>query len=259
MASHRVIVITGASSGIGRACAVALSHAFPSAARPEPLVLVLAGRRAAELDRTAGMCKEGTVTECVAGDASDEADVERLFAVVEEKWGRVDVLFNNAGINLLGATPLVESDMDTFRKVLDVNIMSAVLCTRAATRLMATQLPRGGRIINNGSISSRVPRPHSASYTLSKHALLGLTKCTALDGRAHAIKCTQLDIGNAATAIGSHVAAGSLQADGSVKVEPTMDVKHVADTVCYIAGLDDSVDVFRLEVIAAGMPYVGRG
>lgn len=263
----KVILITGASGGIGRACAVALSKAF------SPLVLVLSGRREAELQATAAACAEGTVVEVVAGDVSDEADVRRMFELVESKYGRLDVLFNvsggkesvssshtqNAGVDLLNSVPIEEADMATFRKVLDVNVMSSVMATAAAVRIMKAQSPQGGRIINNGSISSESPRPDSAAYTVSKHAILGLTRSTSLDGRKYGIAATQLDIGNAQTDMGGHAAKGCRQADGSIRPEPMMGVSNVANTVVFVAGLPLEADVQRLSILATGMPFVGRG
>ncbi|TXT10765.1 hypothetical protein VHUM_02270 [Vanrija humicola] len=248
----KVILITGASGGIGRACAVALSKAI------SPLVLVLSGRREAELQATAAACTGATV-EVVPGDVSDEADVRRMFELVQSKYGRLDVLFNNAGVDLLNSVPIEDADMATFRKVLDVNVMAAVLCTAAAVRLMKAQSPPGGRIINNGSISSESPRPDSAAYTVSKHAILGLTRSTSLDGRKYGIAATQLDIGNAQTDMGGHAAKGCRQADGSIRPEPMMGVKNVADTVVFVAGLPLEADVQRLSILATGMPFVGRG
>ncbi|KAL1409078.1 hypothetical protein Q8F55_005902 [Vanrija albida] len=244
----KVILITGASGGIGRACAVALSRAI------SPLVLVLSGRREDELRATAEACAPATV-EVVPGDVSDEGDVRSMFGLVADKYGRLD----NAGVDLLNSVPLEDADMATFRKVLDVNVMAAVLCTAAAVRLMKAQSPQGGRIINNGSISSESPRPDSAAYTVSKHAILGLTRSTSLDGRKYGIAATQLDIGNAQTDMGGHAAKGCRQADGSIRPEPMMGVQNVADTVVFVAGLPLEADVQRLSILATGMPFVGRG
>ncbi|WVQ71552.1 hypothetical protein IAR50_001091 [Cryptococcus sp. DSM 104548] len=259
MSAQRVILITGASGGIGRASSIALSNTFPSPSQPEELVLVLVGRRQAELEATAKQCREGTITEIAVGDASNEEDVKRIFGTISEKYQRLDLLFNNAGINEKSDGDFEDQDMGVFRKVLEVNIMSAVLFTKYAFHVMKTQEPQGGRIINNGSISASAPRPNNTAYTLSKHAIHGLTRSTSLDGRKYHITCTELDIGNAATSLGSHVKAGSLQADGSKKVEPTMHVDNVANTVAFIAGLPREADILSLEIIASGMPYVGRG
>ncbi|KAK4687732.1 hypothetical protein P7C73_g2393, partial [Tremellales sp. Uapishka_1] len=251
--SSKVIVITGASGGIGRACAIALSEAFPS------VVLVLSGRKEVELKTTSEACRAGTVTEICAGDASKEADVEAMFRLVRSKYGRVDLLFNNAGVDLLNSVPIEDADMAVFRQVLDINIMASVLCTKEAVKLMKEQHPQGGRIINNGSISATSPRPNSAAYTISKHAIHGLSKSTSLDGRKYGITCTQLDIGNAQTAMGGHAAKGCTQSDGSTKTEPMMPVANVAKTIVFLAGLEAAADVLSLELIASGMPFVGRG
>ncbi|TXT13762.1 hypothetical protein VHUM_01129 [Vanrija humicola] len=261
MAASRVILITGASAGIGRACAIGLSKAFPSPEHPEPLVLALVGRREDELKATAAACREGTTVEVLTADVSSETDVRRVFDVIKQKHGRLDLLFNNAGVNLLKGTALEDSDMDKFRKTLDINVMGAVLCTAAAVRLMKEQSPQGGRIVNNGSISASSPRPDSTSYTVSKHAILGLTRSTSLDGRKYHIAATQLDIGNALTdmAKGSGAGQGTPQADGSLKVEPLFDVNEVARTLAYLAALPRNVEVLHLEILALGMPYVGRG
>ncbi|TYJ56607.1 hypothetical protein B9479_002699 [Cryptococcus floricola] len=259
MPAQRVILVTGASGGIGRASSIALSNAFPSPSHPEELVLVLVGRRYAELEATARQVREGTTTEIAVGDASNEGVVKRILETVSEKYGRLDLLFNNAGINEKSDGEFEDQDMEVFRKVLDINIMSAVLFTKYAFHVMKAQEPQGGRIINNGSISASAPRPNNTAYTLSKHAIHGLTRSTSLDGRKYHITCTELDIGNAATSLGSYVTAGSLQADGSKKVEPTMHVDNVANTVAFIAGLPREADILSLEIIASGMPYVGRG
>ncbi|WWD21840.1 hypothetical protein CI109_106328 [Kwoniella shandongensis] len=257
--SHRVMLITGASAGIGRATSIHLSQIFPSSTHPEPLVLVLVGRRQAELEATGKECKEGTIIEIATGDAAKEEDVEKIANMVKEKYGRLDLVFNNAGINEKSPGEFEDQDMTVFRKVLDINIMSAVLLTKAAFNIMKAQEPQGGRIINNGSISATAPRPNNTAYTISKHAVHGLTRSTSLDGRKYHITATQLDIGNASTSMGNHVQAGSIQADGSKKVEPTMHVDNVARTVGFVAGLDKDADILSLEIIASGMPYVGRG
>ncbi|KLT40554.1 NAD(P)-binding protein, partial [Cutaneotrichosporon oleaginosum] len=245
----QVILITGASGGIGRACAIALSEAYPKC------VLVLSGRRADALRETADACTGPT--EIAVGDVSKDEDVASMFEMVTKKYGRLDVLFNNAGVDLLPSTPLEDADMATFRRALDINIMGAVLCTAAAIRLMRTH--GGGRIVNNGSIASSAPRPNAAAYTVSKHAVLGLSRSTSLDGRKFGITCTQLDIGNAATDMISHAARGATQADGSVRPEPMMRVENVAKTLVFLAGLGADADVMRMEILAAGMPFIGRG
>nr|XP_018261226.1 short-chain dehydrogenase/reductase SDR [Kwoniella dejecticola CBS 10117]OBR83384.1 short-chain dehydrogenase/reductase SDR [Kwoniella dejecticola CBS 10117] len=246
---YRVILITGASGGIGRACAIALSHALPSSEAPEPLVLVLSGRKIAQIRQTANQLREGTVVELVVGDATSERDVCKMFDLVKEKYGRLDMLFNNAGVDLLNSVPLEDAEMAIFRQVLDVNIMAAVLCTREAIKIMKNQTPQGGRIVNNGSISAMSPRPDSTAYTVSKHAILGLSKSTSLDGRKYHICCTQLDIGNAQTALGGHASKGCKQADGSMKSEPMMDVENVGRTLAYLATLPLGADVQKLIIL----------
>ncbi|WVW82654.1 hypothetical protein I302_104665 [Kwoniella bestiolae CBS 10118] len=231
----RVILITGASGGIGRACAISLSQAFTS-----PLVLVLSGRKIAELQETAKQLRAGTVAELVVGDVSAEDDVHAMFELVKAKFGRLDLLFNNAGVDLLNSVPLEQADMNTFRQVLEINVMAAVICTKEAIKIMKEQTPQGGRIVNNGSISAMSPRPNSAAYTVSKHAILGLSRSTSLDGRGHAAK-------------------GCRQADGSVKPEPMMDVENVGRTLVYLAGLPLGVNVQKLEILPLGMPFIGRG
>nr|XP_019042657.1 hypothetical protein I302_09266 [Kwoniella bestiolae CBS 10118]OCF21587.1 hypothetical protein I302_09266 [Kwoniella bestiolae CBS 10118] len=230
----RVILITGASGGIGRACAISLSQAFTS-----PLVLVLSGRKIAELQETAKQLRAGTVAELVVGDVSAEDDVHAMFELVKAKFGRLDLLFNNAGVDLLNSVPLEQADMNTFRQVLEINVMAAVICTKEAIKIMKEQTPQGGRIVNNGSISAMSPRPNSAAYTVSKHAILGLSRSTSLDGH----------IGNAQTSLGGHAAKGCRQADGSVKPEPMMDVENVGRTLVYLAGLPLGVNVQKLEIL----------
>ncbi|WVQ98609.1 hypothetical protein IAU59_005739 [Kwoniella sp. CBS 9459] len=261
MPAQRVFLITGASAGIGRATAVHLSNAFPSASHPEELVLVLVGRRQAELEETGKLCRQGTVVEVAAGDACKEEDVDRIMATVKDKYGRLDLVFNNAGINSKTPGEFEDQDMTVFRQVLDVNIMSAVLFTKGAFNIMKAQEPQGGRIINNGSISATAPRPNNTAYTISKHAVTGLTRSTSLDGRKYHITASQIDIGNASTTMGSHVVKGqgSMQADGSFKHEPMMHADNVAKTVGLIASLDRDADILSVEIIASGMPFIGRG
>ena len=248
---RRVALITGAGSGIGRASALALWDAGYS--------LVLAGRRIEKLEQTAAQAGAGSDRALlVAADVSDRAAVGRLFAAAEAKYGRLDVLFNNAGIGA-PARPVDELSAEEWLAVLAVNLHGAFWCTQAAFKLMKAQNPRGGRIINNGSISAHVPRPHSAPYTASKHALTGLTKSTILDGRRYDIACGQIDIGNASTDMTARMQTGIMQADGSIAVEPTMDVRHAADAVVYMANLPLSANVPFLTVMAAQMPYSGRG
>jgi NAD(P)-dependent dehydrogenase (short-subunit alcohol dehydrogenase family) len=194
----------------------------------------------------------------VPTDVTDPASVRQLFRRTQEKFGRVDVLFNNAGVSAPGMS-LEELPVEKWREVIDTNLTGAFLCTQEAVRMMKAQAPRGGRIINNGSIAAHVPRPNSAPYAAAKHGVSGLTKATALEGRAFDIACGQIDIGNADTAMASNVKRGSLQANGTTAIEPTIELKHVADAVLYMAGLPLSANVLSLTVMATGMPYVGRG
>lgn len=245
---EKVAVITGAGSGIGRAAAVALVGAG--------FTPILAGRRPDPLQETLTLCGgEGLV---LPTDVSDPAAVEALFAAVEERYGRIDLLFNNAG---MGAPPLPmdELPVEAWQQVVNVNLTGAFLCTRAAFGLMRRQQPQGGRIINNGSISAETPRPFTAPYTATKHALTGLTKSTSLDGRRWNIACGQIDIGNAATEMTERMAAGIMQANGEIAVEPRMDVQHVADAVVYMASLPLEANVQFMTVMATKMPHIGRG
>ncbi len=245
---QRTAIVTGAGSGIGRAVAVALSRAGYRVA--------LAGRREAELRAAAEAASGETLV--VPADVTIEDSVRALFAATVGRWGRVDVLFNNAGINV-PATPVEELTLDAWQAVVNVNLTGVFLCAREAVRVMKAQRPMGGRIINNGSISAHVPRPFSAPYTATKHAVHGLTKCLALDGRPYNIACGQIDIGNAATDMTERMTGGVRQADGSVKSEPRMDVAHVADAVVYMANLPLDANVLSMTVMASAMPYVGRG
>ncbi|WHT22986.1 SDR family NAD(P)-dependent oxidoreductase [Crossiella sp. CA-258035] len=242
-----VSVVTGAGSGIGRAVARELLAAGHRVA--------LAGRRAGALRETAA---ESDAVLVAPTDVTDPASVDALFEAVRERWGRVDVLFNNAGVNA-PATPLAEFSLEQWQRVLDTNLTGAFLCARAAFRVMSEQRPRGGRIINNGSISAQVPRPNAIAYNATKHAITGLTKSISLEGRAFDIACGQIDIGNAATELTERMSSGVLQADGSVAPEPTMDVAHVAGAVRYMAGLPLSANVQTITVMATTMPLIGRG
>jgi NAD(P)-dependent dehydrogenase (short-subunit alcohol dehydrogenase family) len=247
----KVALVTGAGTGIGRAASVALADSG--------FAVILAGRRKEPLEELAAeLSRTGKRALAVSADVSDEHSTRDLFARVEAEFGRLDLLFNNAGTSAR-AVPLEELNLAEWRAVMDVNVTGAFLCTQAALKIMKKQVPRGGRIINNGSISAHTPRPHSAPYTASKHAISGLTKATALDGRPFDIACGQIDIGNAATAIGSHVTQGALQPNGTRMVEPMLELSHVADAVRYMASLPLSANVLTLTVMATAMPFVGRG
>jgi NAD(P)-dependent dehydrogenase (short-subunit alcohol dehydrogenase family) len=245
----KVAVVTGAGSGIGRAAAVALTGAG--------FATVLAGRRPGPLEAAAA--EAGGAAVAIACDVRDEASVAALFAETERRFGRLDLLFNNAGVGA-PAVPLEELDIERWRAAVETNLTGAFLCTREAFRIMKRQRPMGGRIINNGSISATTPRPLAAPYTATKHAITGLTKATALDGRPYAIACGQIDVGNAATEMTRPMeTTGVRQADGTIAREPTMDVAHVASAVVYMAGLPLDANVLSLTVMATAMPFVGRG
>jgi NAD(P)-dependent dehydrogenase (short-subunit alcohol dehydrogenase family) len=244
----KVALVTGAGSGIGKAVALALAEA--------DYAVVLAGRRLSALEEV--VRQAGSKALAVAADVTDAAAVTALFARAVEHFGRIDLLFNNAGTGA-PPTPLEELSLEHWRHVVDTNLTGAFLCTQAAFRQMKTQQPRGGRIINNGSISATVPRPHMIAYTASKHAVSGLTKSTSLEGRQYDIACGQIDIGNAATSLATSFATGTLQADLSLKPEPTIDVKYVAAAVLYMAGLPLDANVLSMTVMATKMPYTGRG
>jgi NAD(P)-dependent dehydrogenase (short-subunit alcohol dehydrogenase family) len=251
MENDKIALVTGAGSGIGRAASLALHAAGYS--------VVLAGRRAAELERTAAaaMSSERPMLP-VPTDVSEPKSVQALFARIRETFGRLDVLFNNAGRGAPGV-PLEDLTYEQWIAVVGVNLTGVFLCAQEAIRLMKAQSPRGGRIINNGSISAHTPRPHSAPYTATKHAVTGLTKSIALDGRRHDIACGQIDIGNAVTEMTERMTAGVPQANGTVLVEPRMDVRHVADAVVYMANLPLDANVLFLTVMATKMPFAGRG
>jgi NAD(P)-dependent dehydrogenase (short-subunit alcohol dehydrogenase family) len=251
MTASRVALITGGGSGIGRASAIALLERGWS--------VVIAGRKPEALAQTvtaAGGPQPQMLA--IATDVTDPAAVKALFDRTVEVFGRVDLLFNNAG---MGAppVPLEELSFDVWKKVIDVNLTGAFLCTQEAFRVMKRQSPQGGRIINNGSISAHSPRPNSAPYTATKHAITGLTKSTALDGRPFNIACGQIDIGNAGTEMTARMKDGVLQANGTTAPEPTMDVNHVARAIAYMAGLPLDTNVLSLTVMATQMPFVGRG
>lgn len=247
----RIALVTGAGTGIGKATALLLLEAGYS--------VVLAGRRVEPLEQTvqqAGVSNSCTLV--MSTDVSDPAAVSALFAATQDKFGRLDVLFNNAGVGA-PAVPLEELSYEQWRRVLDSCVTGTFLCTQQAFTIMKQQTPRGGRIINNGSISAHTPRPNSAPYTAAKHAITGLTKAAALDGRPFEISCGQLDIGNAATEMTARMKNGVLQANGTMAVEPTMDVEHVAQAVLYLANLPLDVNVPFMTVMATGMPFIGRG
>lgn len=247
----RIALVTGAGSGIGRAVALALQSNGYS--------VVLAGRRAAELDRTAAAATgSGGAMLAVPTDVSKPEQVNELFARTKKTFGRLDVLFNNAGISAPGV-PIEDLSYEQWSAVVSVNLTGAFLCAQAAIRLMKLQDPRGGRIINNGSISAHTPRPNSAPYTATKHAITGLTKSIALDGRKYDIACGQIDIGNAATEMTERMTAGVPQANGATLAEPRMDVSHVAGAVLYMANLPLDANVLFITVMATKMPFVGRG
>lgn len=247
----KVAIVTGAGSGIGRASSLALLQ--------DGYSVVLAGRRSEALLETverSGAARSRALV--VPSDVTDPESVRLLFESAARAFGRLDLLFNNAGAGA-PAVPIEDLSIEQWRSVIDVNLTGTFLCTREAFRLMKTQTPGGGRIINNGSISAHVPRPDSAPYTAAKHAITGLTRSSALDGRRHGIACGQIDIGNAATEMTARMAQGVRQADGSVAVEPTIDVEHVARAVLYMASLPLEANVLSMTVMATGMPYVGRG
>ena len=249
--SNRIALVTGAGSGIGRAASLALQDAGYS--------VVLAGRRADALEKTAAMAHpNGGRMLAVPTDIGQPAAVDALFAKTRQEFGRLDVLFNNAGIGAPGVL-LEDLAFEAWSAVVNVNLTGAFLCAQAAFRIMKDQEPRGGRIINNGSISAHAPRPNSAPYTATKHAITGLTKCLSLDGRKYDIACGQIDIGNAATEMTDRMTKGVPQANGTKMVEPRMDVRHVADAVLYMANLPLDANVQFITVMATKMPLVGRG
>jgi NAD(P)-dependent dehydrogenase (short-subunit alcohol dehydrogenase family) len=249
--SAKTAIVTGAGSGIGRAAALALLS--------EGYSVVLAGRRpealAETLARAGNACSRALA---VPSDVTAPSSVQLLFAATVHAFGRLDVVFNNAGAGA-PPVPLEDLDFETWQRVVDVNLTGAFLCTREAFRVMKAQNPRGGRIINNGSISAHVPRPNSAPYTATKHAITGLTRSTALDGRQYDIACGQIDIGNAETEMTERMKGGILQANGSVAVEPTFDVAQVARAIIYMASLPLDANVLFMTVMATKMPFVGRG
>ena len=250
----KVAIVTGAGSGIGRAVAIAL--------KADGYNVMIAGRRLPPLHETVKAAAGAGGGEMLvqACDVSDPLEVKSLFNAAVQAFGRVDVLFNNAG-SAAPPVPMEELPVETWKQVVDVNLTGVFLCCQEAIRVMKRQSPKGGRIINNGSISAHAPRPFSAPYTATKHAITGLTKSIALDGRGHSIACGQIDIGNAATPMTEPMAKGqgAMQPDGSKKVEPRMAVEHVASAVVYMASLPLDTNVFTITVMANQMPYVGRG
>ena len=249
--SPKVAIVTGAGSGIGRASALALLAAGYS--------VVLAGRRADALEKSIAEAGNNAPRAlAVPTNVADPQSVASLFATTKEKFGRLDVLFNNAGTGA-PAIPLEELSFEQWKNVVDINLTGSFLCTQAAIRIMKDQTPRGGRIINNGSISAHAPRPNSAPYTSTKHAITGLTKSTSLDGRKYDIACSQIDIGNALTEMAARMAKGVPQANGEIAIEPLMDVQHVANAVVHIASLPLDANIQFMTVMATKMPFVGRG
>ena len=247
----RIAVVTGGGSGIGRAVALGLvAHGY---------TVVVSGRRGEALEETVRRAGANAASVlAVPGNVTDPDSVKALFDTVRERCGRLDLLFNNAGTASKPAS-VEDVTLEQWRSVLDANLTGAFLCTREAMRMMKAQTPRGGRIINNGSIAAHVPRPHSVAYTASKHGITGLTKATALDGRPFDIACGQIDIGNAATEMTERFATGTLQANLEIKSEPRVDVRHVVDAVLYMAGLPLDANVPCLTVMATKMPFGGRG
>ncbi|THH30585.1 hypothetical protein EUX98_g3591 [Antrodiella citrinella] len=246
----KVAVITGASSGIGRATAVALNKAGWS--------LVLFARRSEELQKTRLECSDPAKVVCFVGDVASEKSVVELFDFAEQSFGRVDLVFNNAGV-AAPSVPLEQHELSAFQYVVSVNLIGSFLCTREAFKIFKKQSPRGGRIVNNGSIASQSPRPQAIAYTATKHAITGLTKATALDGRAHDITCTQVDVGNALTPMAHGQTLGVLQPNGTVAPEATFDVKYVAESIVHVAELPLDVTVLQYTIMATKMPHVGRG
>jgi len=246
----KVAIVTGAGSGVGKASALALLK--------DGWCVVLAGRRQAPLDEVIAESGQPAHALAVAADVSDEASVKALFDASVEKFGRIDLVFNNAGVNAPGI-PLEELTLAQWRNVVDINLTGMFLCIQAAFRVMKDQSPRGGRIINNGSISATTPRPHSIAYTSTKHGVSGLTKSASLDGRKYDIAVGQLDIGNAATDMAMRMAKGVIQANGEIAVEPLMDVNIVGQSLVYMANLPLEANVMFHTVMATKMPFAGRG
>jgi NAD(P)-dependent dehydrogenase (short-subunit alcohol dehydrogenase family) len=246
----RVALVTGAGSGIGRAAALALHRAG--------FQVVLAGRRLETLEQTVTMAKGGPRMVPVPTDIGEVDQIDKLFAAVRAGFGRLDVLFNNAGIGA-PRIPMEELDVADWKRCINVNLTGAFVCAQHAIRMMKSQNPRGGRIINNGSVSAHSPRPNTAAYTSSKHAITGLTRSISLDGRAHDIVCSQIDIGNADSPLGERFKQGVPQANGDTAIEPVFDVAHCGEAVAFMAGLPLDTNVQFITLMATKMPYIGRG
>jgi NAD(P)-dependent dehydrogenase (short-subunit alcohol dehydrogenase family) len=249
-ATTRVAIVTGAGSGIGRASALALLR--------DGWHVALAGRRPDVLQAVAAESGAGTRALAVPTDITSPESVAALFAAVKQAWGRLDLVFNNAGLNAPGV-PLEDLPVEKWLAVVNTNLTGAFLCTQQAFRMMKEQVPMGGRIINNGSISAHVPRPDSAPYTASKHGITGLTKTTALDGRKYDIACCQIDVGNAMTELAARMSKGVKQANGEIKAEPMIDVEDVGRTVLHMANQPLNVNLFTVTIMATKMPFAGRG
>lgn len=247
---HKLALVTGAGSGIGKAVALAFLRAGYQ--------VVLAGRRIELLNEVVQASGDATRALAVATDVSQPESVNALFSVIRERFGRIDVLFNNAGVSGMGVA-FEDIGFEQWQNVVNINLTGSFLCAQGAFRLMKEQIPQGGRIINNGSISAYAPRPHSASYTASKHAISGLTKSISLDGRRYNIACGQIDIGNAMTELAARMATGVPQANGEIAIEPMMDVNEVADAVLHMAALPLSSNVQSMTIMATQMPFIGRG
>jgi len=247
---QKVALVTGAGTGIGKSAALALLKGG--------YCVGLVGRRKDMLEQTASESAAGDRTLVLSADLTKPEEVKRVFSEMKKRWGRLDVLFNNAGMGA-PAVPMEDLPIETWKAVVDINLNAMFYCTQEAIRIMKAQDPRGGRIINNGSISAHAPRPMSVAYTSTKHAVTGLTKCISLDGRKNDITASQIDIGNALTELAARMAKGVPQADGSIKPEPLMDVKHVGDAVLHMANLPLDVNVQFMTIMATKMPFVGRG
>jgi NAD(P)-dependent dehydrogenase (short-subunit alcohol dehydrogenase family) len=250
MTQKRVALVTGAGSGIGKSAALALLK--------DGYCVGLVGRRKDLLQKTASESGAGDRALVLAADITKDAEVADVFGQLKSKWGRLDVLFNNAGIGA-PAVPMEDLPIEKFREVVNINLVAMFMCTQEAIRIMKSQTPRGGRIINNGSISAHAPRPQSVAYTATKHAMTGLTKSTSLDGRAYDIACGQIDIGNAATELTARMPTGVLQPNGQLAPEPTIDTAHVGRAVVYMARLPLDANVQFMTLMATKMPLIGRG